>query len=52
MNGFRFQIVDTITHEPEGVPYLHIGRCIMRVLWLNQVACELRYSLKPVRVRE
>jgi hypothetical protein len=48
---FRFQIIDTIADEPEGVPYLDIGRCLNRITWLNSEAQERRYSLKPIRVR-
>ena len=48
---FRFQIIDVIAHEPEGVPYLDIGRCLNRIVWLNCTAQESRYSLVPVRVR-
>jgi hypothetical protein len=48
---FRFQIFDSLTREPEGVPYLDIGRCLNRIIWLNVVAQECRYSLRPVRVR-
>ena len=48
---FRYQIVDLIAREPEGVPYLDIGRCLNRIVWLNTEVGERRYSIKPVRVR-
>jgi hypothetical protein len=47
---FRYQIVDLIAEELEGVPYLDIGRCLNRIVWLNTCAQERRYSIKPVRV--
>lgn len=48
---FRFQIIDLIADEAEGVPYLDIGRCLNRIVWLNATSQERRYSMKPVRVR-
>lgn len=48
--SFRYQILDAIADEPEGVPYLDIGRCLNRIVWLNATAQESRYTIKPVRV--
>jgi hypothetical protein len=49
LKGFRWQIVDIIAGESEGTPYLYLGRCVNRVLWLNAAAGAYRYSLRPVR---
>lgn len=49
LKGWRWQIVDVVAHEPEGVPYKYLGRCLNRVLWLNQTSGKYRYSLRPVR---
>jgi hypothetical protein len=48
---FRFQVYELATGAPEGdVPHRYVGRALQRVQWLNAMAQELRYSLKPVRV--
>lgn len=49
---FKFQIIDAVTGEPEGVPYRYIGRCLMRMWDLNVYERTSRYTIKPVRVRE
>jgi hypothetical protein len=49
---FRFQIIDLMSGEPEGIPYRYVGRCLDRVRWLNLTAGENRYTLKPVRSKE
>jgi hypothetical protein len=47
---FRFEVIDIRTRAPEGDrPYVDVGRCLMRVHWLNLTAQELRYTLRPVR---
>lgn len=52
MTVWKWQIMDTVSREPEGIPYRYLDRCLMRVLWLNATTGEYRYSLKPVRTRE
>jgi hypothetical protein len=49
LHGWRWQIL--CSGEPDGLPYRYPGRCLERVRWLNTVAGELRYTLKPVRMR-
>ena len=50
---FRFQVIDARTGEPEGDrPHRDIGRCLMRVRWLNLIEQEPRYTLRPVRWSE
>jgi hypothetical protein len=52
LKGWRWQITDVIAREAEGTPYKYLGRCVSRVLWLNAVAGEYRFSLRPVRSEE
>lgn len=49
---FRFQIVDLVTGESEGIPYRYIDRCLMRVWELNIFERANRYSIKPIRSKE
>ena len=48
---FRFQIFDIRTGDPEGHPYLHIGRALMRMQEWNIYAGHPQFSMKPVRSR-
>jgi hypothetical protein len=53
VSTFKYQLYDMITGANEGdFPYRYIGRALHRLQWLNLVAGENRYSLKPVRMRE
>lgn len=52
LKGFRWQIVNQATGEPEGRPYLYMGRCWMRVFKLNAEAGDYVYSLRPIRSHE
>jgi hypothetical protein len=50
---FKYQVYEIATGAAEGdLPYRYVGRALMRVQWLNGMAQELRFTLKPVRVRE
>jgi hypothetical protein len=52
VSTFRYQIIDVMSGELEGVPYRYVGRCLERVRWLNLISGENRYSMKPVRIKE
>lgn len=47
---FRFDVIDIRTRQPEGdLPYVYVGRALMRAIRLNLLAGETRYTLRPVR---
>lgn len=51
--SFRYQLFDRRTLENEGdVPYRDLGRALQRIQWLNLMAGESRFSLRPVRSYE
>jgi hypothetical protein len=51
--SFRYQLYDLVSGENEGdVPYRDLGRALQRIQWLNLMAGENRFSLKPIRSHE
>lgn len=53
MTTTRYHVIEMGTRKPEGDrPYLDPGRALMRAMWLNLVAQELRYTLLPVRWKD
>jgi hypothetical protein len=50
VSELKYQIIDLVTNENEGIPYRYEGRCVERVRWLNATAGECRYSIEPVQV--